>query len=317
MKLLITGGTGFFGRALLRNWVRHEADGLSVPEVTVVTRSLYAFVKNYPEFSSKSWLTLYEGNILDYESLPSHKFFTHILHAATESTIGPTIPALQRYDEIVNGTRNILDYAVKNSIKRVLLTSSGGVYGPQPKTVRGIPEGYLGIPDPQDPMSAYSMAKRASEHLCCLYCDRYGIESVVARCFSFVGRDLPLNVHFAIGNFIHDALYNHQINVAGDGSPIRSYMNQADLARWLLHILDKGASGRAYNVGSDQAISVSDLAHLVRDTLSPNKPVVIKNVKSIYQGRNVYVPDINRAESELNLKLAISLKESIEEFLPI
>jgi UDP-glucuronate decarboxylase len=166
-------------------------------------------------------------------------------------------------------------------------------------------------------MSAYSMAKRASEHLCCLYCDRYGIESVVARCFSFVGRDLPLNVHFAIGNFIHDALYNHQINVAGDGSPIRSYMNQADLARWLLHILDKGASGRAYNVGSDQAISVSDLAHLVRDTLSPNKPVVIKNVKSIYQGRNVYVPDINRAESELNLKLAISLKESIEEFLPI
>jgi UDP-glucuronate decarboxylase len=317
MKLLITGGTGFFGRALLRNWVRHEADGLSVPEVTVVTRSLYAFVKNYPEFSSKSWLTLYEGNILDYESLPSHKFFTHILHAATESTIGPTIPALQRYDEIVNGTRNILDYAVKNSIKRVLLTSSGGVYGPQPKTMSGIPEGYLGIPDPQDPMSAYSMAKRASEHLCCLYCDRYGIESVVARCFSFVGRDLPLNVHFAIGNFIHDALYNHQINVAGDGSPIRSYMNQADLARWLLHILDKGASGRAYNVGSDQAISVSDLAHLVRDTLSPNKPVVIKNVKSIYQGRNVYVPDINRAESELNLKLAISLKESIEEFLPI
>ena len=145
----------------------------------------------------------------------------------------------------------------------------------------------------------------------------YGIESVVARCFSFVGRDLPLNVHFAIGYCIHDALYNHQINVAGDGSPIRSYMNQADLARWLLHILDKGASGRAYNVGSDQAISVSDLAHLVRDTLSPNNPVVIKNMKSIYQGRNVYVPDINRAESELNLKLAISLKESIEEFLPI
>jgi UDP-glucuronate decarboxylase len=317
MKLLVTGGTGFLGRALLRRWVDDEKYGTSLPEVTVLTRSPESFVVHYPEFFGKEWLSFHKGNILDYTSLPHDKTFTHILHGATESTIGPSFQALQRYDEIVNGTRNILDYAVKSNVKRVLLTSSGGVYGPQPETLAEIPESYLGIPDPLDPMSAYSMAKRASEHLCCLYCDRYGIESVVARCFSFVGRDLPLNVHFAIGNFIHDALYNHQINVAGDGSPIRSYMNQADLARWLLHILDKGASGRAYNVGSDQAISVSDLAHLVRDTLSPNNPVVIKNMKSIYQGRNVYVPDINRAESELNLKLAISLKESIEEFLPI
>jgi UDP-glucuronate decarboxylase len=317
MKLLVTGGTGFLGRALLRRWVDDEKYGTSLPEVTVLTRSPESFLVHYPEFFGKEWLSFHKGNILDYTSLPHDKTFTHILHGATESTIGPSFQALQRYDEIVNGTRNILDYAVKSNVKRVLLTSSGGVYGPQPETLAEIPESYLGIPDPLDPMSAYSMAKRASEHLCCLYCDRYGIESVVARCFSFVGRDLPLNVHFAIGNFIHDALYNHQINVAGDGSPIRSYMNQADLARWLLHILDKGASGRAYNVGSDQAISVSDLAHLVRDTLSPNNPVVIKNMKSIYQGRNVYVPDINRAESELNLKLAISLKESIEEFLPI
>ena len=198
MKLLITGGTGFFGRALLRNWIHDEANGLIIPEVTVLTRSPDAFLKNYPEFTNKSWLTLHEGNILDYKTLPFNKFFTHILHAATESTIGPTMPALQRYDEIINGTRNILDYAVKKNIKRLLLTSSGGVYGPQPENVVGIPENYLGIPDPQDPISAYSMAKRASEHLCCLYYDAHGIESVVARCFSFVEKyllNIPSNTH--------------------------------------------------------------------------------------------------------------------------
>ena len=314
MKLLVTGGTGFFGRALLRRWVDDEKYGTSLPEVTVLTRSPESFLVHYPEFFGKEWLSFHKGNILDYTSLPHDKTFTHILHGATESTIGPSFQALQRYDEIVNGTRNILDYAVKSNVKRVLLTSSGGVYGPQPETLAEIPESYLGIPDPLDPMSAYSMAKRASEHLCCLYNDRYGVELVVARCFAFVGQDLPLNAHFAIGNFIHDALYDQQINVAGDGTPVRSYMNQTDLARWLLCILDKGVPGRAYNVGSDRAISISDLAHLVSERLSPNKPVIIKDVQSTYQARNVYIPDISRAKTELGLELTISLRESIDEF---
>jgi dTDP-glucose 4,6-dehydratase len=178
-----------------------------------------------------------------------------------------------------------------------------------------IPESYLGIPDPLDPMSAYSMAKRASEHLCCLYNDRYGVESVVARCFAFVGQDLPLSAHFAIGNFIQDALYNNEINVAGDGTPVRSYMNQADLADWLVCILDKGVAGRAYNVGSDRSISISNLAHLVRDVLSPNKPVVLRNGDGGFQGRNVYIPDITRAKCELGLAINISLSQSIQQFL--
>ena len=315
MKLLVTGGTGFFGRALLRRWMDNEKYGTSLPEVTVLTRSPESFLGCYPEFFGKEWLSFHKGNVLDYASLPHNKTFTHILHGATESTIGPSLQAFQRYDEIVNGTRNILDYAVTNNIKRVLLTSSGGVYGPQPETLGEIPESYWGIPDPLDPMSAYSMAKRASEHLCCLYNDRYGVETVVARCFAFVGPDLPLKAHFAIGNFIHDALYNQQINIAGDGTPVRSYMNQTDLARWLLCILDKGVPGNAYNVGSDQAISISDLAHLVRDILSPNKSVVFKNTASTFKGRNIYIPDISAARNDLHLQITISLRESIEEFI--
>ncbi|MDC0088866.1 NAD(P)-dependent oxidoreductase [Porticoccaceae bacterium] len=315
MNLLVTGGTGFFGRALLRKWVCDEKEGIRPPEVTILTRDPASFFLTYPEFKTRQWLTLHKGNVLDYASLPHNNHFTHILHAATESTIGPSLPALQRYDEIVSGTRNLLDYAVKNNVNRFLLTSSGGVYGPQPKGLEKICETFLGIPDPLDASSAYSMGKRAAEHLCCLYNDRYGLDSVIARCFSFVGRDLPMTAHFAIGNFINDALYGAEINVAGDGSPLRSYMNQADLAQWLLCILDQGVAGRAYNVGSDQGISISDLAYLVKESLSPNKPVVFKNKKDIYQGRNIYIPDISAVKRDLDLQLTISLRESIEEFL--
>jgi UDP-glucuronate decarboxylase len=316
-RILLTGGTGFFGRSILRKLLINRSLRDVGPSVLVVTRSPEKFLSNYPEFNNLAWLNFYRGDVLEYSSLPPDVGFSHILHAATESTIGPSLDPINRYDEIVSGTRNLLDYAVNNKIKRFLLTSSGGVYGPQPETLSTIEESYLGIPDPLDPASAYSMAKRSAEHLCSLYSDRFGIESVIARCFSFVGEDLPLNAHFAIGNFINDALYKNVISVSGDGSPIRSYLNQKDLAVWLMTILETGKSGEAYNVGSDERISISDLARLVRDIISPTKEVVVKKRTDLYQGRNIYIPSINKVEDELNLKVTISLKESISEYLKI
>ena len=313
--IFMTGGTGFFGRALLRHWVAIEEEGLFSEEVGILTRSPQDFLDSHPEFSKLSWLKFFEGDVLEYSTLPKNIEIDRIIHAATESTNGATLTPFKTYNDITIGTKNILNFAVHNNVRRFLLTSSGAVYGPQPETLEEIPESYLGIPDPLDPMSAYSMAKRASEHLCCLYNDLYGVESVVARCFAFVGQDLPLSAHFAIGNFIQDALYNNEINVAGDGTPVRSYMNQSDLAGWLVCILDKGVAGRAYNVGSDHSISISNLAHLVRDILSPNKPVVFRNGDGGFQGRNVYIPDITRAKRELRLAINISLSQSIHQFL--
>ena len=315
MKLLLTGGTGFFGRALLRNWVADELLGFDVPEVTVITRSPRSFMERYPNFNGHDWLNFHEGNILSPESLPKGHVFTHVLHAATESAIGPSLPALQRYDDIVTGTRNMLDYAVKNHAERFLLTSSGGVYGPQPANLRKVPESYLGSPDPLDPASSYGIGKRAAEHLCGLYNERFALEPVIARCFSFIGQDLPLRAHFAIGNFIHDALHNDNIVVTGNGNTVRSYMNQADLAKWLFRILTIGVAGHAYNVGSDKAITISQLADRVRDILSPGKSVVFKNTTDTFQGRNFYVPDISLAKLHLDLELKISLDDSIEQFL--
>ena len=311
----MTGGTAFFGRALLRHWVAIEEVGLFSEEVGILTRSSQDFLDSYPEFSKLSWLKFFEGDVLEYSTLPRNTKIDRIIHAATESTNGAGLTPYKTYSDITTGTINILNFAVENKVRRLLLTSSGAVYGPQPDSLDKIPENYLGRPDPLLPSSAYGLGKSAAEHLCTLYRDKYDLQIVIARCFAFVGTDLPLTAHYAMGNFIHDALYGADINVRGDGTPLRSYMNQADLARWLLCILDRGIPGHAYNVGSGEIISISDLAHLVRDTLSPNKPVVFRNTENGFQGRNVYIPDINKAKTELNLKLTIPLYKSIEEFL--
>ena len=314
MKVLLTGGTGFFGKALLRHWMAAANAGAAVPVVTVLSRSPESFLERYPEFGVHDWISLYRGDILDPESLPEGGDFSHVLHAAADSTAGPQLSPLQRYTQIVDGTRNLLEYAARHRIPRFLVTSSGGVYGPQPQGLEQIPEDYHGLPDPLEPAHAYSVAKRCAEHLCILYQQQFGLEVVIARCFAFVGRDLPRDVHFAIGNFIRDALESPAIRVSGDGTPVRSYMDQRDLAHWLDVMLRQGRAGTAYNVGSDEAVTIAELAHQVRDVLSPQKPVRIAAAQATPGSfRNRYVPCIDKARSELGLQLRHGLQQSIKD----
>jgi len=308
MNLLLTGGTGFFGKALLRHWQAAPA----APRVTVLSRDPDGFLAQHPEFAALPWLSFHQGDILAPASLPANAAFTHLLHAAADSTLGPRLTPLQRYTQIVDGTRHLLDYAAMRGIPRFLLASSGGVYGAQPQDMVRIPEDYHGMPDPLNAQNAYSVAKRCAEHLCALYARQHGLQTVVARCFAFVGRDLPLDVHFAIGNFIRDALTQPRITVNGDGSPIRSYMDQRDLAHWLEVLLREGRAGQAYNVGSDAALTIAELAHQVRDLLAPGKPVYIAGAADTGSLRNRYVPSVAKAQSELGLRLQYTLPQSIQ-----
>ena len=309
--VLLTGGTGFFGRALLRAWQALFETGVSVPVVTILSRSPTHFVDRYPQFSNLPWLKFQAGDICEPDTLPTGNAFSHILHAAADLTLGPRLTPLQRYDQIVSGTRNLLNLAVVCGAQRFLLTSSGAVYGPQPTHLDCIPEDWHGISDLLNPDNAYGMAKRAAEHLCVLYGQAYGLHTVIARCFAFVGPDLPLDMHFAIGNFIRDALWRDAIMVDGDGAPQRSYLDQQDLAHWLLTLLEHGQSGCAYNVGSDQAIRIADLAYLVRDVVAPGKPIHILGKANGNNKRNRYIPNIQRAREEFGLDVRIPLAEAI------
>lgn len=312
MHVFVTGGTGFFGKALLRYWSTADLPELRAARFTLLSRDPGRFRAEYGDLLAGLDLRLVAGDIQRPETLPSGDY-THVLHAATDSTFGPRLAPLQRYDQIVHGTRNILDFAVAQRVKRFLLTSSGGVYGAQPNGIPQLPEDYIGMPDPLNPHNAYSVAKRCAEHLCALYRENHGLEIVIARCFAFVGQDLPLDAHFAIGNFIRDALCAPEITVAGDGTPIRSYMDQRDLSVWLFALLQAGKGGQAYNVGSDEAISIRELAHLVRDLLGPEKSVRIVGAPTTSSSRNLYVPSISKARIELGLELNFSLANSIRD----
>lgn len=311
MRLLLTGGTGFFGKSLLKLIASKNKPF----EVTVLTRSPSSFFLKHPQFSNLPWLKFQIGDVTQVETLRSlagKDRFTHLLHAALDSTVERKLNSFERYSQIVSGTQNLLKLAAANGISRFLLTSSGAVYGTQPYEIKSIPENYHGTADPLLPGSTYGLAHRVAEHFCALASNESDVQTVIARCFAFVGEDLPMDAHFAIGNFIRDARYKTSIEVQGDGSPIRSYLYQTDLANWLLTLLDKGKSGEAYNVGSDQSISIADLAYLVRDIVAPQKSVIISNgLFADNHQRSIYIPNIEKARNSLNLSVNVSLKESI------
>ncbi|MCA1826010.1 MAG: NAD-dependent epimerase/dehydratase family protein [Myxococcales bacterium] len=291
-RLLITGATGFFGSWLVQTFARANARLSLDARVVAVARRPGTLRGLDPAVEP------FEADVRG-PRLPEGPF-SHVIHAATAASaqLNDQQP-LEMASVIVDGTRRILEIA---NGARFLFVSSGAVYGPQ--TVPQVAEDHQGGPDPLNPRNAYAEAKRLAE-----LWSVSTMPTVVARAFAFVGPGLPLDVHFAIGNFIADGLAKRPIIVKGDGSTVRSYLYASDLAIWLWTLLFDGRPGRAYNVGSEEAVSIRELAHAVgahfavpveiRGTPVPGKPV------------DRYVPSTRRAREELGLAQRVPLREAI------
>jgi nucleoside-diphosphate-sugar epimerase len=319
-NLFITGGTGFFGHWLLESLLHANDHHATNIYATVLTRSIPAFSTKSPHIATNPNITLLQGDIKDF-TFPTNPH-THIIHAATD-TVALSDAALAA--SILDGTRHVLAFAQHTGARRLLYTSSGAVYGRGITNVAHIAETHLFAPVAA---GSYDAAKRAAEQLCI----DAPLDTVIARCFAFVGPHLPLDQHFAIGNFIGDALTGASIHIKGDGTPLRSFLYMSDLAIWLWTMLATAPANRPYNVGSDESISIAQLAHKVATTLSsrPERSAVerpasvtgdnaetsavaiqIDGTPNPNLAPATYVPDITRAITELGLRITIPLAEAI------
>lgn len=306
-RMFVSGGTGFFGRWLLE--ALSHADrrlGLKL-KITTLCRAPEAFLAANPHLATNESLRWWRGDVRDFSSPPGT--FRFVIHAATPANehFNRTQPA-SMFDTIIRGTRRMLDFAETSGTNALLLTSSGAVYGKQPAEISHINEDFRGGPDPTSPLSAYAEGKRAAEFLVA----SSNVPSKIARGFAFAGPLLPMNTHFAYGNFVRDAVLGNPIEIRGDGSPLRSYLYASDLVVWLLTILLHGAHGRPYNVGSDVTTSIHDLAQLISEEAG-NSGIEVQQKRTLESGTPAerYVPSIDRARHELGLEVWTPLQESI------
>lgn len=310
-RIFITGGTGFFGCWLLESFVWANKKLNLQAQAVILTRDVEQFTKKCPHLASNPALIFHEGDVKNFTFPQGH--FSSVIHAATEASVSlnKNNPDLM-LDTIVQGTRHTLEFARECGATQFLLTSSGAIYGKQPSHITHIHEDYSYPATQRDEIkSAYVEGKREAEKMCGHYAKEYGLDVKIARCFAFVGPHLPLDTHFAMGNFIRDGLSGDSIVVNSDGAPFRSYLYAADLAIWLWTILFNGETMRPYNVGSDESVTIKDLASMVAMMFEPNNGVQIKKTVAD-QLPERYVPDISRARDELNLGVHIDLKRAIK-----
>lgn len=310
-RVFITGGTGFFGKWLLSSLQRANRDwGLGVSAV-VLTRDPARAAAQLPGIAQDRAFVFHPGDVQSFE-FPQGEF-RYVMHAATETdSVTTPVPRSFLFGSNVAGTRRVVDFAARAGVRRLLYVSSGAVYGRQPLDISHIAEDSPVAPDPMDISAAYGHAKRAAEFLVAAHAQEHDCIACCARCFAFVGPYLPLDANFAIGNFIRDAMRGGSIRINGDGTPLRSYLYMADLAIWLWTLLIRGQNARAYNVGSDVAISIAELGRLVAEVVNPRAEVVVAQTPKAGMPPPRYVPSIARARSELLLEPWIDLCHAVE-----
>lgn len=308
-KIFITGGTGFIGCWLLEAliWANQELE-LNIT-LGVLTRHPAGFIAKAPHLATHAIVSLIQGDVVNLTHIQGR--YDCVIHAATDVAYQNENPFFV-FNSIVQGAQETLSLAQRCGAQRYLLTSSGAVYGKQSPLLAHISEDYVGAPDTLDLNNAYGHGKRAAEWLSHTYGKIHHIDVKVARCFALVGPYLPLDAHFAVGNFIRDGLNKQTIAVNGDGTSIRSYLYAADMVVWLLTILVSGQAGRNYNVGSAQGISIGVLAELVSTFFYDELNVAIAKQPVMNAPVQSYVPNVDRAHNELMLRQYTDLNTAIK-----
>lgn len=308
-SLLLIGGSGFFGKSFLDAHRRRLLKPWSVNSIFVVARSASALRREHPDLVGAD-VTLVDADAGRVDELPVADF---VVHAASSTDA-------RRYAEDPKAESANILAAVDNYVRvaerlhrssKIVFASSGAVYGQQPADLLKISEDFApGVAgEVADHKRDYAKAKRLSEaRIAALGAS--GISTAVARCFAFIGHYLPRDQHFAVGNFLADGLAGRPIKVAARKAVYRSYMHADDLVRWLMTLADAAdREGRAYNVGSEEAKTMGEIARIVADRFRVPAEVPLVTDPAVDR----YVPSTARARTELGLDLLFDLASAVDE----
>lgn len=307
-RIFITGVTGIIGKWLLASLLHADRQLQLDLHIDALSRQPERFAAYFPIFAQDSRVTLWAGDIR--QVLTVDRCYDYVIHAATDVVAQTASNDL--LDTCVTGTRRILEFAKKSGVQRMLLLSSGAVYGKTPTGHGAIAEDFNGPLDFLSPDSAYAQGKRCAELLCVTESLAGSLAIPMARCFAMVGPYLPLDKHFAIGNFIHAALNGQPIVIKGDGTPIRSYLYLSEVATQLILLLLLGRSGISYNIGGSEPVTIAELASRVAQALSAPVEILLENRHLHGMHASAYYPDTTRIRHEFGLGPGMSLDEAIK-----
>jgi len=313
-KIFITGGTGFFGVWFLATLIQIKKYLNGNLDIIVLTRSKNIFLTKYQNLNFHNNIEFIHGDIRTFKY--SRRDITHLVHMATtsasETFYGES--QLNKLELLYFGTKNTL-IECKGKLENVLFTSSGVAYGLCNSNY--ISENDYTFLNTTEISTSLGLGKLNAEFLINFYSKVENYNYTVARCFTFAGQYLPLNLHYAFGNFIKDAIEKKPIVINGKGMDIRSYLFIGDAIAWLLQML-VNPKNTIYNIGSEKSISILDLARVIAKKNSLEVIIKDENKEEGNFRRTMYVPNTYKIRKDYeNLSEWTDLNEIIEKMLKI
>jgi nucleoside-diphosphate-sugar epimerase len=306
--ILITGGTGFMG-----SW-------LSM--LTIHLNERYSYnIKLFlvaPEFdnpllesitSDIKYVHFIQQDVRNYFEIPED--VNYIIHAAASpDTRFHASQPIKTIESIVNGTSNVLKAASRlQDLHKFVHISSGLIYG---KNETGIyNESSFGPLNCSQLTAVYSESKRLSETIAIAHKNQFRLPLTIVRPFTFIGAFQNLDKPWAFNSMLRDALLKQPLRILGNGEVKRGYMYGSDMATWLYNTLSNSKTGSIYNVGSDESISLKELATMIKNTLHHIEKVEIKE-NVMLQNNFHWVADTQLIQKELNVSQKFNIEMAVK-----
>lgn len=311
-SVFIAGANGFLGSYLVDAIVEANQGLMRKKPATVIalTRKPPEQITRFRHFLQDPQVKFVVEDLTQSFTVPQR--IDYIIHAASKAS--PKAWAAQPIETAdVNtvGTRNLLELAVVNQVRGFLFVSSAQIYGDSGGALAAIPEDFGGTVSPLNLRAAYHEAKRFGETLCYLFHRVHQVPAKIARPFSVYGPRLSLSDGKIIPEFLRRGFASEELLVRGEGGAVNTFSYVTDAIDGLLRVLVRGQAGEAYNVGSDEEISVRDLAHLFQELFSG---VAVKNIPAKTATREPrLVPDLGKIGA-LGYRSRVSLRDGIVRF---
>ena len=312
--LFISGGTGFLGTWLLELIAVLNARYQFNTQVTVFSRAAPDFPRRYRHLGGCKEFRFLEGDIRYLTELPRETDF--IVHAAalTDRRLFASNPTAVGEVNGVGTIRLLRAANLLEHVKKLVLVSSGLVYGPQALSMESINENYSSGFACDNANAVYAESKRFAEAMAASFVSEAKLPLVIVRPFAFVGPYQSLELPWAVTDFIRDSLAGRSIKIMGDGSTVRSLMYASDYAYWTLAALACGRERNAYNIGSPHPIDLLSLARMITQHFTPPPEILTKVGQSGHETTRL-VPCVDKARRELGVEVSISLSEAIQKVI--